>query len=185
METRKKKTTLIRIIIPLLLITLGCNSQHKSAHWKIWNETNIDSQGLTGQFDAKLYLIEDSSFCDTFNSPKEKLIIQRISKTQRLKPVFVIIIFGNPGANSLGLCDVTYDFTIKNPFGQIRVKRENINCWKNLPPPLQDEIQLNVKYTAVVLGDKDPDGTYTVEAIVYDNVKKIKLNLLPRTFVLN
>ena len=70
---------------------------------------------------------------------------------------------------------------ILRPDGSNYADMPQVEIWENKPPPPKGILELGVGYLKVIIEAEDPDGTYTVQATVTDNVKKSSF-VLTRTF---
>jgi hypothetical protein len=128
-------------------------------------------------FGASLWLTDDAEFFENWNKESAGVLIHSTETATIGKPIFTVIIFANPEADSNGLCNVTGDITVKKPDGSVYGDTIDANFWKNLPPPPPRQIQLAYDYLVIAIEEKDPSGTYTVEAKVIDQVSDIRITL--------
>ena len=66
---------------------------------------------------------------------------------------------------------------MKKPDGSVYGETIDANFWRNLSPPPPGQLQLSVDYLGIAIEEKDPSGTYAVEAKVIDHVNDIQITL--------
>ena len=128
-------------------------------------------------FGAQLWIIEDQEFFEKWNIPSDTVKINNVYKAKRGKPVFVIILFGNPGVDEKGKAQIEGSIKIKTAEGKIYGEVQNANIWRDLPAPKKNSLGLSVDYMGIVIEPTDPSGIYRVETTVHDKIKNVKLNL--------
>ena len=128
-------------------------------------------------FGASLWLTDDVDFFDNWNTESEGVPLRSAETATIGKPIFTVIIFANPGADSDGLCNVAGDIVVKKPDGSVYGDIIDANFWRNLPPPPPGQLQLAVDYLGIAIEENDPFGTYTVEAKVIDQVSGVPITL--------
>ena len=138
-------------------------------------QSNTDNIKAVGNFGAQLYLIDDPTFYQNWNKP-ETPTIAPLQLALRGQPIFTAIIFYGPSRDASGLCNVSYDFTVRRPDGSVFTQRNAMIGFQNLAPDAR-ELQLGRNYLTITIADTDPAGLYTVEALVHDNVSRTDLPL--------
>ena len=138
-------------------------------------QSNTDSIKAVGSFGAQLYLIGDVAFYQDWKKP-ETPTITPVQLALRDQPLYTVIIFYGPARDAKGLCNVSYDVTVKRPDGSVIVENKSMVGWQNLAPD-DRELQLGRTYLTITLAPTDPAGLYTVDAIVHDNVGRVDLPL--------
>ena len=144
-------------------------------------QSNTDNIRAIGNFGAQLYLIGDNTFFQDWRKP-ETPTIAPIDLALRGQPIYTAIIFYGEAKDLGGLANVSYDLTVRRPDGTIYEKRDSMIGYQNLAPADDRELQLGRNYLSIVIGNDDPVGTYTVEAVVHDKVGRVDLPL-KQTFV--
>jgi len=137
-----------------------------------------DSENLKSSkgFGAQLWVIDDARFFDQWNRP-ETPIIPMTRTAVRNEPVYIIILFLNPGLDSDSLADVTADITIRGPDGSVYGEFHDLEVWQRPYHAPQNAIQLAAGSLAIEIEDRDMLGWYTVKATVKDRKKKVNLTL--------
>ena len=138
-------------------------------------QSNTDNIKAVGNFGAQLYLITDDNFFQDWRKPEIPSItpIQLIVRNQ---PLYTVVIFYGPARDDKGLCNVSYDITVKRPDGTTFTERKSMVGWQNLAPD-ERELMLGRNYLNISLAPTDPAGIYTVEMLVHDNVGRVDLPL--------
>ena len=181
-KTNMKQLLSYILAIVAVVILLPANAQTQpTSETSPTKEENVKaSKG----FGASLWLTDDADFFDNWNKESAGVLVRPAETATIGKPIFTVITFANPGADSNGLCNVTGDIVVKKPDGSVYGDTIDANFWKNLPPPPPVQIQLAYDYLVIAIEAKDPSGTYTVEAKVIDQVNDIQLTLL-KSFQVN
>lgn len=138
-------------------------------------QSNTDNIKAVGNFGAQLYLIMDETFYQEWRKPETPTITpaQLVVRGQTL---YTAVIFYGPARDDKGLCQVTYDITVKRPDSSVSVDRKGMIGWQNLAPD-ERELMLGRNYLPVTVAPTDPVGIYTVEMIVHDSVGRVDLPL--------
>jgi len=136
----------------------------------------------SGAFGAQLLLVgNEKEFFRRWKTPSEVVELEAISEINKGKPLITPVIFNGCQANEDGNCNVSADFRVLRPDGTTYADAPQVEIWQNKPPPREGILELGVGYIKVVIEPEDPDGTYTVEARVADNIQKSSF-VLTRTF---
>ena len=138
-------------------------------------QSSTDNVKSVGNFGAQLYLIGDEAFYQDWKKP-ETPTITPISLVVRGQPLYTVIIFYGPARDDKGLCNVSYDLTVRRPDGSVLTQRPGMIGWQNLAPDSR-ELQLGRNYLDIDVTAADPAGLYTVEALIHDNVSRVELPL--------
>ena len=138
-------------------------------------QSNNDNVKSVGNFGAQLYLIGDEAFYQDWSKPATPTIAP-VSLVVRDQPIYTVIIFYGPARDDKGLCNVSYDLTVRRPDGTVLTQRQSMVGWQNLAPDPR-ELQLGRNYLNIDITGIDPAGLYTVEALVHDNVGRVSLPL--------
>ena len=102
---------------------------------------------------------------------------ETLEKAHRNVPLFSIILFVDPGTDSKGSVDVTYDMVIRKPDGSIYGEQKNAVGLKGKFVIPAHDLQLAQERMGIRIDNQDPSGTYTVEVTVRDHIKKVDLPL--------
>ncbi len=174
----KTKTISLLILQSILFIAIYSTHAHAEflADGKPSKEPKINVKTLNG-FKAQLWLIDDLDFFKRWGKPSKGVILNPINITKKDKEIYAIIIFSNPGANKANLCNISCDMKIINPDGTIYGEAKEQECWINKPPPQKDILGLSVFYLGIIIRNNEQAGTYKIQAIVNDKVKKTMLQL--------
>lgn len=151
----------------------GTENGSMQGGWPVPDSENIKS---SKGFGAQLWVIDDERFFDDWNRPEIPTI--PVTRTAvRYEPVYVIILFLNPGLGNDSLADVTADITIRGPDGGVYGEFHDIEVWKRPYLAPQNSIQLAAGTLAIEIEEQDLLGRYTVEATVKDWKKNVSLRL--------
>jgi len=136
----------------------------------------------SGDFGAQLLLIgNEKEFFNRWKTPSETVKFETVSEINRGESFITPIIFSGCYVNKSGNCMVNAALKVLRPDGAIYADMAQIEIWENKPPPPKGILELGVGYLKVIIEPEDPEGTYTVQAKVTDNVKKSSF-VLTRTF---
>ncbi len=138
-------------------------------------QSNTDNIKAINNFGAQLYLVGDETFFQDWRKP-EIPTITPVSLTVRNQPLYTAVIFYGPARDDKGLCNVSYDITVKRPDGSLFAERKSMIGWQNLAPD-ERQLMLGRNYLNIDLAPTDPSGIYTVEVLVHDNVGRVDLPL--------
>lgn len=95
--------------------------------------------------------------------------ITTTSEVRRDQPVHAMVLFSGCRAAADGNCDVTIEATVTGPGGKPYGDTFKVKAWGGPPAP-QYNLQASHANLAFVLEAQDELGTYTVKAIVTDQV---------------
>jgi hypothetical protein len=166
--------------VAVILFSFNLLTAKASDTWYKDFKPTKDSEFMKSKkgFAAQLQIVDDQSFFENWNKPG--LFVQ-VPVTEKAKigiPIFPIILFANPGVGTDGKCNVTCDYIVKTPQGKTYGEHRNGNIWVNMPQPEENALQLGIDYMGISIEPKDPKGKYTVEAIVTDKIKKVRIELI-------
>lgn len=166
------------LLILIILLSFQPFVVSEEEGWFISGGRSPDTENIKTKdgFGAQLWLTNDEKFFDSWNKPETpRLTI--LKSTKRNEPVFVIILFINPGVNEKGKTDVTFDVSVKKPDGSIYADFKDLEVWQEKPALAKNQIQLAAKHIGIGIENEDPLGKYTIEVLVKDNIKKVELPL--------
>ena len=127
-------------------------------------------------FGAQLFLTEDAQVFQDWNKP-ETPKITRVEKARRNIPIHTVILFVEPGTDTTGTANVTCDIVVRKPDSGIYGQQKDTVVWRHKYLSHSHALQLSEGYMGIRIEPKDPSGTYTVEVIVRDHIKNIRLSL--------
>ncbi|MEI6072661.1 MAG: hypothetical protein WCS31_12765 [Verrucomicrobiae bacterium] len=129
-------------------------------------------------FGAQLFLTESAQFFKDWNKPETpSLTTLKNNKAHRNVPLFSAVLFVDPGTDSNGSVDVTYDIVIRKPDGSIYGAQKDFVGLKGKCVVPAHALQLAQERMGIQIDSQDPSGTYTVEITVRDHMKKVELPL--------
>jgi hypothetical protein len=128
-------------------------------------------------FGAQLLITDDKDYLEKWKDPAEPFQLRTVNFALRGQPVFILIIFANPGVDEKGMCDIVVDFKITRPDGTISRDMKDSDCWRNMLPPPAGNIQLGKTSIGIGIDDKDLAGRWKVEAVVKDGIKNAAVQL--------
>lgn len=162
-------------ILPILFLFMVVPSI-SHGKWNDWQGNPIeDTEWMksSGNFGAQLLLIGDENeFFKRWKTPSETVKFETVSEINRGEPLITPIIFSGCYVNKSGYCMVSAALKILRPDGSNYADIPQVEIWENKPPPPKGILELGVGYLKVIIEPEDPDGIYTVQATVTDNVKK-------------
>lgn len=160
-------------------LCIGLTALGKEPHtWYVNGKPAADTGNMKSKkgFGAQLWLTEDAKFFDTWQKPAPPTLRVR-AEAHRGVPLLTTIIFLDPGVDSRGFANVTYDLIIRKPDGKIYGSFKNLVGWKSKYPALPHTLQLGQGYAGIIIEPHDSAGKYMVEAIVRDKIKRVQLSL--------
>ncbi len=182
---RIKQETMKNIAITFLLLfshfCYGGNSTG-SDEWNGWISRdgkplkNTESQKADKGFGSILVLENDPNFFKKWNTPSETFKYETLKKIKKGEYFIIAIIFINPGVDSNGNTNITFDVKIKNPDGTVYADIPNLNVW-NRKSPKKNTLGLSEGYLKIKMEPEDYIGEYKVEAVVNDKIKQVRLAL--------
>ena len=149
-----------------------------STAWRKDGKAAADTPNMKSKkgFGAQLYLTQSPQFFEDWNKPGTPNL-KTLERAQRNVPLFSIILFVDPGTDSKGSVDVTYDMVIRKPDGSIYGEQKNAVGLKGKYVVPSHDLQLAHERMGIQIDNQDPSGTYTVEVTVRDHIKKVELPL--------
>ena len=130
----------------------------------------------TNGFGAALFLTEDENFFQEWDKP-ETPHLRLASRARRGVPLFTIVTFVDPGQRPDKTADVKFDITVKKPDGSVYGEQKDMIGSQYKTDKAAGQQQIARDYMGIQIEPEDPAGTYTVEAVVKDNVRKVELHL--------
>ena len=170
----------MKITILFLTAVLFGTSLHgdDSTAWRRDGKPVADTPYMKSKkgFGAQLHLTQSPQFFEDWNKPGTPNL-KTLEKAHRNVPLFSIILFVDPGTDSKGSVDVTYDMVIRKPDGSIYGEQKNAVGLKGKFVIPAHDLQLAQERMGIRIDNQDPSGTYTVEVTVRDHIKKVDLPL--------
>lgn len=148
-----------------------------------WHETGsataVETDNVKSDkgFGAQLLITDDKDYLEKWQTPTEGFYLHTVNSAVRGEPVFILIIFANPGVDEKGLCDIVADLKVTRPDGTVSSDRKDSDCWRNMPPPPAGNIQMAKTSLGIVIEEGDPAGRWKIEAVVKDRVKDAAVRL--------
>lgn len=140
-------------------------------------QQNTDNIKSKGNFGAQLWLINDGNFFENWHKPEIPAIVPT-AIVLRGQPAYTPIIFYGPARDDKGLSNVSYDITVRRPDNSVYSQNTGLVGFQNLGPADDKVILLGRNYATITLAPGDPNGLYTVEAVVHDNIGRVDLPLV-------
>ena len=149
-----------------------------STAWRKDGKAAADTPNMKSKngFGAQLYLTQSPQFFEDWNKPGTPNL-KMLEKAKRNVPLFSAILFVDPGTDSNGAVDVTYDIVIRKPDGSIYGEQKDFVGLKGKYVVPAHDLQLAKERMGIQIDSQDPSGTYTVEVTVHDHIKKVDLPL--------
>ena len=130
----------------------------------------------TNDFGVQFALTEDEKMFGDWDKPGIPHFTP-VSVAKRGVPICTVVIFAGAGLRSNGKADVTFDVVIRKPDGSVYGQDKDMVGAQDRIDPSPRALHLARDFMGVRIEPKDPAGTYTVEVVVKDNVKKLELHL--------
>jgi hypothetical protein len=167
--------TIVLFLVALLTFTSLRAQSPKT--WRKEGESIADTDGMKSKdgFGAQLWLIESAKFFDDWNKP-EPPPINPTQEARRNVPIFTAIIFVDPAIDATKRAKVACHVIVRKPDGTV-YGEEDLVGWDGKYIVPRGNLQLAQGYMGIRIEPKDPAGTYTVEATVRDDIKKVELKL--------
>jgi len=182
-RTRNRRCFLKRIAVLLSLCFLTIPSiSAGEENWTWRDSSSVKVDGKTSMkskdgFGSQLLITNDKDYLKKWKQPTGPFHLHTVKSALRDQPMFILIVFANPGVDKEGLCDISADFTVIDPHGKLYGDIKDKNCWQKMPPPPVGNIQLSKAAMRIVIRKEDASGKYLVNAIVKDHVKGTELKL--------
>lgn len=180
-----KKMSAFRIAIITffcLLLIRPILAADENWYWRDSSGAKVDDKPnmkAKNGFGAQVLITDDKDYLKKWKEQPSAgpFYIHAVNAALRNKPIFVLIIFANPGVDEKGLCNITADVTITKPDGIVRQVLKDGDCWKDMPAPPKGNIQLSKVSIGYSIDETDPSGRYIVNALIKDRVKGVELQL--------
>lgn len=104
---------------------------------------------------------------------KDSPIVDTIAREQ---VVDNFIVFNGCRADVIRRCNVTADFTLIGPQGQVFAEHHGADIWVGKPPPAGGALTLSDASLGIFIEPEDPAGDYVVRADVTDHIAGITLH---------
>ena len=140
-------------------------------------QENTDNIKSKGNFGAQLWVIVDGAFFENWRKP-ETPAITPVNIVLRGQDAYTPIIFYGPARDDKGLSNVSYDITVRRPDNSVYSQNPGLVGFQNLGPADEKLIILGRHYATINLAPGDPNGLWTVEAVVHDNISRVDLPLV-------
>jgi hypothetical protein len=127
-------------------------------------------------FGAQLIIVDDpKAFVEMWDKP-DFPHTDTLKQLRRNHQAGAFVLFAGCTPSSEGKCDVVADYNLLGPNGNVRGASSDSIVWNQLAPP-KENTQRSLGALLIELGTVDPDGTYTVKAVVRDRNAKTALDL--------
>ena len=140
-------------------------------------QQNTDNIKSKGNFGAQLWVINDGDFFQNWRKPEIPNIVPT-SIVLRGQAAYTPIIFYGPARDDKGLSNVSYDITVRRPDNSVYSQSPGLVGFQNLGPADEKLILLGRNYVTLTLVPGDPNGLWSVEAVVHDNISRVDLSLV-------
>ena len=140
-------------------------------------QQNTDNIKSKGNFGAQLWVINDGDFFQNWRKPETPSIVPT-NIVLRGQAAYTPIIFYGPARDDKGLSSVSYDITVRRPDNSVYSQNPDLVGFQNLGPADEKLIILGRNYATITLTPADPNGLWTVEAVVHDNISRVELPLV-------
>lgn len=169
------------LIIVLILIVLATSA---NAQWFENGKPTSDKPWMKawGEYGAQFELTDkpDELF-KTWGKRRGGIHISTAEIAKRGEPIVGVIIFAGCAKDKNGFCNATAIFQVFKPDGLPYGKEEHAELWIGKPPPIYGQLQLSIGAIGVVIEPDDPNGVYTVRALLHDKISQAEVEL-KRTF---
>lgn len=147
--------------------------------WVVSDQQGPEDTGRTVDGLSAMLLVDTPGLLKKWSGPVNSF--EHASKTSaaREQQLVAAVLFANPGINIDGTSDITGDFRVLAPDGAIYGAQEGARIWEG-DHPAQNMLELGLQVMGIRIEPGDPSGTYTVECVVHDNLKKVSIRLARR-----
>ena len=168
----------MKMVTLLLLLCLSLQAKDLTSDWfsngKFIQES--ESQKMTNEFGGKLDFTDDANFLTGWREHWHS-----VSTINHTNGVYIVLFVASKFEAEEQ--DSTFDLTIKNPDGSTYACFTNLTAAKQHyypatgPHNLGPVLGLSPRFTILQIDPQDPVGTYTVEAVLRDKLRKNELKL--------
>jgi hypothetical protein len=165
-------------LILILVLSGGVLLGEDASSWRKDGEPVADAPNMKSAngFGAQLFLTENAKFFEDWSKPETPKLTP-LKTAHRNVPIFTAILFADPGLDAEGSADVTCDIIVRRPDGSIYGEQKDVIGWKGKYLVPAHNLQLTQGRMGIRIEPQDPSGTFTVEVIVRDHIKKVELSL--------
>ncbi|MDX3886205.1 MAG: hypothetical protein QHC65_17420 [Sphingomonas sp.] len=137
-----------------------------------------------GDFAVQQIITDDAAaLLREWNGPDHAGRPPIIDRIGREKVVDSFIVFTGCTPNPVNQCNVTADFTLIGPQGQVYARHRDTELWVGKAPPAGGALTLSDASLGIFIDPEDPAGDYVVRARVTDHVAGITLRTEKRLTV--
>lgn len=157
----------------LLLVTFLAISPPALADWVNKNGgvsfPDTDARKSKDSFSAEIVLVEDDQalFADWLSS-STSVKINAVNNVRVGKGISAFILFSGCKTDAAGNCNVTMQFRVIRPDGEVYGESTEMEVWQNRPAPKSKSIELSIRYMKIIIEPKDQVGKYVIDASVKD-----------------
>ena len=172
-----KKIPILLCVVFLLTAAVPVGSVQ--AQW-LKNGKPFDSNyaKTNGKLGGRMVFVDDNEqLYREWEQPTEGVSLHEVDTITPNKKISCFIVFSNATPDKKAMANVTVKYIVSNPLGTIVQQSPELEVWQNKPAPEENDLQLSVEFLQIVLNAKSPLGIYTVNAIVYDAVGDLRLEL--------
>ncbi len=127
-----------------------------------------DARKSVSAFNAEMIFVENErALFAGWLAPAASVNVSTINTTVIGKGISAFIIFGGCKPDSSGNCNVTMQFRVVRPDGEVYGAPPELEVWQGKPAPKGKSLELSIRYMKIIIEPKDQLGDY----IVYANVK--------------
>lgn len=108
-----------------------------------------------------------------WSKPTLGVSVRGTTQTLRNQPITTFLIFKGCRAGASGSCNVTADFDVFDPAGNLCGQSKSVKIWVEHAPALGSNLQLSSTGFGLSFDDNDPLGAYRVHATVTDHIADI------------
>lgn len=123
-----------------------------------------------------MFLLSDEQFFSDWEKP-EVPRMRPVLTTKRMVPACTAVIFAGPGLKDNEIADVTYDAVFRKPDGSTYGQFNGMVGANGKINPAPKVLHLSRDRACIRIEPSDPSGTYSVDIVVTDNIKKQVLKL--------
>ena len=147
---------------------------------------SVNLQTVSG-FSAQFWMTEDEHLFTGLERSSALRQLKQTTQVKRRTPVYMALFFANPGIRVTPILnrrphtysDISFDFYVVNPLGELITVQRGLNAWRGNPPP-PGLTHLARDRSSITFEAIDAPGEYTVIVVVHDNVRRVDIKLTRR-----
>jgi hypothetical protein len=153
-------------VLPALLLAIGVHA------------ADPQPQKTVAGFRALLIVTPDKDWQTKWNTTPERIAFYQSGQTvHRGGDVYIVTMFSNPQLDATGAASVSVDIDVKRPDGSSSSHAENAVCTHGALSAPSDSLFICSQVVEFTGEPGDPLGTWSVDIVVKDDVRKVSVPL--------